>query len=114
MPLTVKTGSINNVVAQWPQCTAGTACAGAEFYLVFDSSSQQIVQHREAMNASWYTTGGAFSVARNGVAEADAATSQVTNTWTAPSTAGTVTLWVVLIDARGGAGWQSYSIQVEL
>jgi hypothetical protein len=32
--------------------------------------------------------------------------------WTAPSTAGVVHVWVVLRDARGGAGWGSYSLQV--
>ena len=36
----------------------------------------------------------------------------VTNTWTAPPTAGPVHLWVVLRDNRGGTAVAEYSLQV--
>ena len=45
--------------------------------------------------------------------EEETALLTTTNTWTAPSTAGTVTLWVVLRDSRGGIGWKSYRVAVQ-
>jgi hypothetical protein len=40
-------------------------------------------------------------------------TVNVVNTWTAPTTPGIVRIWVVLRDARGGVGWESYALDVE-
>ena len=34
------------------------------------------------------------------------------NAWTAPSQPGTVHLWIVLRDERGGAGWKSFVVDV--
>ena len=100
-----------NLRAGWPSCPGSDACAGAESYLYVDPTSKQITMRRESMVASWYATGGAFDEDRNGRDEGDLATT-TTNGWTAPNRAGTVHLWVVLRDARGGVGWGSYTIAV--
>jgi hypothetical protein len=111
--LVVKAGSQNNVIASWAAC-ASAPCTGAEPYVVFDVTSQQILQHQESMRVSWYTTGGTFANARGGVTEAEAATTtRVENSWVAPTTAGDVTMWVVLVDDRGGTGWESYVLHVQ-
>jgi hypothetical protein len=112
---TVAAGSQNHVVVSWPDCLSSTGdCGGSEPYVVFDSAEQQIVPHREALHLSWYATGGHFSSARGGVTEAEAATTtEADNQWQAPSTPEMVTIWVVLVDDRGGSGWQTYQVQVQ-
>lgn len=107
----------------WPECDppaapdggAGPAeyvpCDGAEHYLLFDTASQALVDQREAIAVAWYATGGVFDVDRSGRAGVELVTSS-DNGWKAPSVAGPVTMWVVLRDERGGAGWQEYDIDV--
>jgi hypothetical protein len=83
----------------------------AESYPVFDSSSQTLVRHREALWLSWFATAGEFDNPITGRGENDAATS-TENAWTAPLTAGGVYLWLVLHDSRGGVGFASYTMTV--
>jgi hypothetical protein len=98
--------------ASWPSCPAsGSDCDGAEDYLSIDPVSKEIVTRRESIVASWYATAGAFDEARNGRGESDPST-DVLNAWTAPNAPGTVHVWVVLRDARGGVGWGSYTLDV--
>lgn len=107
----VKAGATIPLVVSWPACPSLGACDGAEQYVVYDQTSQQIVTQREAMHVSWFTAAGTYANQRGGVAATDD-TTQVANSWTAPESPGTVTLWVVLVDDRGGTGWESYRIQV--
>jgi hypothetical protein len=110
--LTVGPGERVLLSAEWPACpTTPTECSGAETYLVIDPTNREITTQRESMVAAWYATGGAFDVDRVGRAATDLGTTAV-NGWTAPASAGTIALWVVLRDARGGIGWGSYAIAV--
>jgi hypothetical protein len=112
-PLTVSAGERLTLRVAWPACPATpTACSGAEAYFVIDPSSKELETARESMVASWYATAGALDLDRVGRDGSDLATT-VDNGWTAPSSAGTVHLWIVLRDARGGVGWGSYTIVVE-
>ncbi|NBD08763.1 MULTISPECIES: hypothetical protein [Corallococcus] len=73
----------------------------AETYVVFDVVSQSLVERRESLRVSWYSTTGDFEADRTGRGE-DETESFSENTWTAPTTPGPAQLWVVLRDARGG------------
>jgi hypothetical protein len=83
----------------------------AESYPVFDSASQMIADHREALWLSWFTTTGALDVSMTGRQEGDTAPS-TENAWESPATAEVVFLWLVLRDSRGGADFASYTLTV--
>jgi hypothetical protein len=111
--ITVSTGVATTLQVGWPGCPATVgACNGAETYVYIDPTSKQIATGRESIVASWYATGGSFDLDRVGRSGTDTATT-AENHWTAPTSAGVVHLWVVLLDARGGVGWGSYAIKVE-
>jgi len=94
-------------------CATPVGCAGSEPYVSFDLSSRTLASRREAMRVSWYATAGAFADDRTGRTEQEASLASTDNTWTAPTDARAVTLWVVLRDNRGGLGWKSYRITVQ-
>jgi hypothetical protein len=94
-------------------CMVPVGCTGSEPYVSFDLATRTLVARREAMRVSWYANGGSFVDDRTGRTEEETALLSTTNTWTAPSTAGTVTIWVVLRDSRGGIGWKSYRVAVQ-
>jgi hypothetical protein len=83
----------------------------AEIYPVFDSASQTTADHREALWLSWFATAGAFDDSVTGRGEDDTAVS-TENGWQSPPTAGSVFLWLVLHDSRGGADFASYTLTV--
>lgn len=83
----------------------------AETYPVFDSASQTIADHREALWLSWFATAGAFDDSVTGRGEDDTAVS-TENGWQSPPTATSVFLWLVLHDSRGGADFASYTLTV--
>jgi hypothetical protein len=85
-------------------------CTGAETYAWFDMNAGAIVDRREAIAVTWYSTAGDFSDRRTGVSETDRDEARTETTWTAPAKAGTETLWAVIRDDRGGVSWQSYRI----
>ena len=112
-PMTVHPGEQLTLTVSWASCpTSPQACRGAETYLSIDPATHALVALRESIVASWYATAGSFAVDRSGRREDDLGT-DATNVWTAPSGAGTVYLWVVLRDARGGVGWQAYTLKVQ-
>src|SRR5206468_1568139 len=80
---------------------SGWSDADSERYVTFDLASQSLADRREAMRVSWFATGGTFDTDRTGRAEEDLAT-VTENTWTAPSSAAKVHVWIVLRDSRGG------------
>jgi hypothetical protein len=112
-PTALPAGGEITLRVAWPVCPETvTACSGAETYIYIDPTTKQIATGRESIVASWYASAGTFALDRVGRAGTDPALS-VDDTWTAPASAGTVHLWVVLRDARGGVGWASYTIAVE-
>jgi hypothetical protein len=64
------------------------------------------------MRVSWYASGGSFVDDRTGRPDTDLGTN-TDNIWTAPDAPGTVTLWAVLRDSRGGMTWKAYRVVVE-
>lgn len=96
-------------------CPSGASkgCTGAETYAWFDSTANEIVDRREAITVTWYSTAGDFSERLVGVAESDPDTPRTQTSWTAPKTAGEQTLWAVIRDDRGGASWTAYTLHVE-
>jgi hypothetical protein len=94
-------------------CTTPHGCPGAEPYVAFDLVSRTLSARHEAIRVAWYATAGAFVDDRTGRTEEDYAASTTDNTWTAPSTSGTVTLWVVVHDSRGGTNWKAYRVNVQ-
>jgi len=86
-------------------------CGGAERFLNFDLASQCLLDAREAIGVAWFATGGAFDDDRTGRTDTDTTTTS-DNGWQAPTQPGVVTLWVVLRDSRGGAGWAEYQLDV--
>jgi hypothetical protein len=92
------------IEASWPSTSAET-------YAYFDSATDAVTFKREAMTVAWYATSGAFDAESTGRAEDDPATS-TTNTWTAPSAAGSTHLWLVLRDSRGGVDFAAYDVAI--
>ena len=86
---------------------AGWSDDSPESFPVLDVLSQTLVTHREAMTVSWLASDGVLAAANTGRAEDDPALF-TTTTWTAPPTAGTVHLFVVLRDSRGGVDFAAY------
>jgi hypothetical protein len=115
---TVAPGATITLQAAWPACPATepteepAPCAGSEAYLFFDPVSRSLVVRRESLRVSWLATAGAFASGHTGRSEAEATAAPTTeNTWTAPAS-GTVTLWVVLRDDRGGTDWRTYRVAI--
>jgi len=94
-------------------CTTPQGCPGSEPYIAFDLATRQLLDRRESMRVSWYSTLGTFDHDRSGRDETQAATPYSDNTWTAPSSAAEVRLWVVLRDDRGGVAYRSLLLRVE-
>ena len=85
--------------------------ASPERYPVFDIVKLALVDRREALRLSWYTTAGSLQSERTGRAEDDLALDS-DNPWTAPSTPGPVQLYVVLRDSRGGVAFDHRTLGV--
>jgi hypothetical protein len=87
----------------WPDGTA-------EPFVVHDPQSDALLDHRESLRVSWFTTAGEIPVVTTGRGEEDPATNSTTRWQTPPSGAGT--LWAVLRDSRGGAAVRSVNFVV--
>jgi hypothetical protein len=105
VPPTIARGATIDLTATW-------ADADAEPYVSYDPIGVRLVDRREAMRVTWYVTGGALAVDASGVAEGEPGASS-DNAWTAPDTAGTVHLWAVLRDSRGGASVSEIDLVVQ-
>jgi hypothetical protein len=94
-------------------CKSPKGCTGAERFVVFDITSQSLVDQRESIAVAWYTTTGAsVDTDRTGRDSADLTVTS-DNGWRAPSAPGLAHLWVVLRDDRGGVGWAEYVFDVK-
>jgi hypothetical protein len=90
--------------ASWPP-------SAAESFAYFDPALQTVTTQRESMQVAWYSSGGAFDTESTGRASTDETTS-TDNGWTAPNVAGTVHIWIVLRDSRGGVDFTAYDLAV--
>jgi len=93
-------------------CTTPKGCTGAESYAWWNPDAQRLETRRESLRVSWFATAGQFA---NPVTGRDEDESETTteNTWTAPTNAGDVRLWLVIRDARGGQSFRSFIVRVE-
>jgi hypothetical protein len=99
--------------ASWASCDPlAPSCTGSEGYAFLDPQTHAVVHVREQIRVSWYATGGTFDDDTTG-RDATDTTPYTDDGWTAPATAGTVTLWVVIRDDRGGVGWRSLTLNVK-
>lgn len=90
--------------ASWP-------ATAVETFPVYDAASRVLVDHRESMRVSWFTTAGTFDDDRTGRDETE--TELFTeNGWTAPATAQTVHFFVVLRDQRGGTTFTTFDVAI--
>jgi hypothetical protein len=83
----------------------------AETFPVFDAVSQTLTDQREALWLSWFITAGTFDESTTGRSASDPA-SWSDNTWQSPSMSGTLFLWLVLHDSRGGSDFAAYTLTV--
>jgi hypothetical protein len=109
-PRVVAPGARITLRASWPVCTAAP-CTGAETYVAFEVAAQALVDRPETLRVSWFSTDGSFDNDRTGREPGDS-TPFVDNVWVAPDHPGTVHLWAVLRDDRGGVGWKGFAIDV--
>jgi hypothetical protein len=84
--------------------------AAAEAFVVHDRTNDSLVEHREALRVSWFTTAGVIPIVTTGRGEDDLALDTET-IWQTPAT-GSGTIWAVLRDNRGGTSIRSLSFQV--
>jgi hypothetical protein len=102
--------SLDNLPAgQRVRLVAAWSPESAETFPVFDAVSQTLLDHREALWLSWFATAGAFDDSSTGRADSDP-TDWSENAWQAPGAAGTVYLWLVLHDSRGGTDFAAYTL----
>jgi hypothetical protein len=100
----IKAGSTVTLTAWWPP-------ESVESFPVYDPTTLMLVQHKETMRVSWFASDGSFVHDHTGIDETET-DNFTSNDWTAPSTAETVHLWLVLRDSRGGVDFTSYDLTV--
>jgi hypothetical protein len=104
-PPTVAAGGRVTFEASWAGETAET-------FPVYDLQTIALVSHREALRVSWFATDGLFEHDVTGRGEDDPELSTV-NGWTAPAAGGgTVHLWLVLRDSRGGLDFAEFALDI--
>lgn len=88
------------IYARWP-------AEDAEIYLWWNPEIRSLHERRESMRLIWFVNAGRLDVGSTGPDEgapAAEAVGESANGWQLPLTPGVYSLWVVLRDARGGAG----------
>jgi len=104
-PLELGAGERVRFRVKWPNCPEEGACGGSEQYVVYDALSQTLVARTESFVVSWYGTAGNFANPRTEQAFGGAEELPGTvNSWSAPAS-GTVEVWAVAHDDRGGQSW---------
>jgi len=84
----------------------------AERYAYYDREQQVLIDKREAMRVSWYVNAGTLDTQASGPSETDEPLS-ASNHWIAPDSSGSVSLWLVLRDSRGGVDFAAYALGVQ-
>lgn len=93
-------------------CPEPRGCGGSELYLLQDIERRVLVEQRESIRVSWFTTAGSFEVDHTGREASEAGTQTSDDVWIAPDAAADATIFVVLRDDRGGTGYARYRIRV--
>ena len=100
----IPAGARVELEASWP-------AASAETFAYFDPVSQTLTTQREAMQVAWYTSAGSLDTESTGRASGDMSTT-TDDGWDAPGTTGTVHVWIVLRDSRGGVDFAETDVTV--
>jgi len=100
----IPSGATVTLTAWWPP-------ESVESFPVYDPSTLTLVPHRETMRVSWFASDGSFAHDHTGRDESEM-DDWTSNDWTAPKSAETVHLWIVLRDSRGGVDFASYELTV--
>jgi hypothetical protein len=100
----IPAGARVTLEASWP-------AASAETFAYFDPSSQTVTSQRESMQVAWYASAGTLDTESTGRASDDMTTA-TDDGWSAPGSAGTAHLWVVLRDSRGGVDYAQVDLGV--
>lgn len=85
--------------------------AARERYVWVAPDASELEPRVESMSVAWFTTGGTLAEARTGRAEDDPS-SDSENGFEAPAEAGTVRIWAVVHDSRGGSAVVSERVQI--
>lgn len=109
---TIARGAKTTLSVAWPACMGDAACGGQEQYLYYDPSARALSTKGESFEIAWYATGGTFDADRTG-ADEGATVGHSENGFTAPNAAGTVLVWVVVRDSRGGSTWLETRVEVQ-
>lgn len=94
-------------------CAIPHGCTGAERYVYFDALSQSVTERKESLTVAWYATDGTFDDPRTGAGAnvGDDGSPGSSNGYVAPG-GGTVRIWAIVRDDRGGTAWQSGRITI--
>jgi hypothetical protein len=95
--------------AQVAQLHARFSPDSAEPFPILAPGAEQLTDARESLQLAWFADGGRFALAHT--APPPGATDD-SNSWTAPDTAGPVTVWIVLRDSRGGVDFTTLTLSV--
>ncbi|MBS2022952.1 MAG: hypothetical protein JST92_11110 [Deltaproteobacteria bacterium] len=99
-PSTVPAGTSVTLTVRWTPDSA-------EAFPLFDPPTQTFTDVTEELTTSWYASAGAFDAALTADSGA-----QSSNRWTAPAAPGTVYVWAVVRDSRGGTASLSRTLTV--
>jgi hypothetical protein len=100
----IPAGSHVTLQASWP-------ATSAETFAYFDRASQTVTTLHESMQIAWYSSEGALDTESTGRASDDLETT-TENGWAAPASGGTIHLWVILRDSRGGVDYSDNELVV--
>jgi hypothetical protein len=102
LPATIAAGSTVTIIARW----AGDS---VESYPVYDPVTHALVDHTETLRASWFADAGELAHEATG----QIVDGETRDDLTAPGTSGTVHLWIVLRDDRGGADFRAVDLEIQ-
>jgi hypothetical protein len=88
--------------------TAEWASDAAEQYVSYDLARVALADRAEVLRLSWFATLGALEADASGPLEG----TEAAVGWRAPDAPGTVHLWAVLRDDRGGMDWRHLALEV--
>jgi hypothetical protein len=93
-------------------CRVFHGCEGAESYAYYDPEAAVVVDRREGIEIDWYATAGHFAEEHTGRAESEPDGVDAWVEFTLPLRAEELTLWAVVRDDRGGAGYRRARLRV--
>lgn len=97
----------------WVDLQVVAGQTAAEAYVRYDAGGGVLVDEREWLRFEFFVTGGELERGQVIVSPGDDPGEPVVVSWLAPAEEGVVSGWVVVTDARGGASWRAFAVQVD-